>query len=416
MSNLDIALKNYINEPKNPIYNFNLGFEYEKIGHTAAAASFYIRTGEFSSDYNELKLLTYEALLRLAICFEIQGSRLFTTKGVLLRAIALIPNRPEAYYALSKIYEIGKEWQESYAYASMGEKIEEPTEKLRTNVNYHGIIGFMFEKAVSGWNIGLWDESINIFRQIVKMPIVPYDILLASQNNLNNLAHTVWKEPITYNKYLHEYLKHKFKKSDLIDRNYSQCYQDMFVLTMLNGKRNGTFLEIGSADPYYGNNTMLLEKLYKWNGISIDYDENAVNEFNKHRLNNALLADATKINYNELLEVMPHYIDYLQIDCDPPLVSYNVLLAIPFNNYQFGVITFEHDNYNDLDSDVMNKSRNYLKSLGYELVVNNISPDNYSSFEDWWVNPKYVSSDIINKMKFISDDPKRGDKYMLNRI
>ena len=34
--------------------------------------------------------------------------------------------------------------------------------------------------------------------------------------------------------------------------------QDMFVLTVLNGKTNGTYLEIGSGDPFIGSNTALL--------------------------------------------------------------------------------------------------------------------------------------------------------------
>ena len=55
-----------------------------------------------------------------------------------------------------------------------------------------------------------------------------------------------------------ERLRTKFNGSEKIERNYSQCYQDMFVLTMLNNPTHGTYLEIGSADPYYGNNTALL--------------------------------------------------------------------------------------------------------------------------------------------------------------
>ena len=41
-------------------------------------------------------------------------------------------------------------------------------------------------------------------------------------------------------------------------------------------------------------------------------------------------------------------IDYLQLDCDPPVITYKILLKIPFDKVKFGVITYEHDHYNDI--------------------------------------------------------------------
>ena len=49
-----------------------------------------------------------------------------------------------------------------------------------------------------------------------------------------------------------------------------------------------------------------------------------------------------------------------------------------------------------------------------ELVVANIAPDNYNSYEDWWVHPKLVDRTIIDLMKNTSDKPKRADKYMMS--
>ena len=232
---------------------------------------------------------------------------------------------------------------------------------------------------------------------------------------MTNLAHTIWKSPILYFKYLYEHLKFKFPGSANIEQNYSQVYQDMFVLTMLNGKRGGKFLEIGCAGPYYGNNTALLEKDFEWVGTSIDFDPGAIAEFNSKRPTKTICGDATQIDYEKLLQDETD-IDYLQLDCDPPLTTYNALLKIPFDKHRFAVITFEHDHYSDEDSDVRTKSRKYFESIGYELIVNNISPDDLSPFEDWWVHPELVDRKIIDKMKCISDLPKRGDKYMLGRI
>ena len=408
---LNNALNNYLSDPKNPLYNFTLGKVYEDEGHTAAAASFYIRTGEFASEMKDDRLLAYEALLRLGLCFEHQGSRVFTTKGILLRAISLMPERPEAYYLLARLYENSKDWQEGYTIAVLGEKLCEPTEKLITNVEYPGKYSLTFERAVIAWSIGLWDESISLFRELKKNNDMKWEFTIATQNNLINLGN-VWKNPLTYYEHMHEHLNLKFPGSSEIERNYSQCYQDMFVLTMLKGKRSGRFLEVGCAGPYYGNNTALLEKNYEWTGFSIDIDQNSVNEFSAARPTNAICADATKVDYRELLK-NDNDIDYLQLDCDPPLVTYNVLLRIPFDEHKFAVITFEHDHYNDPDSDIRTKSRKYLESLGYERVVSNIAPDDYNPYEDWWVHPDLVDRKVINKMKNLLENPKRADKYMM---
>jgi len=410
LPDLNSALTHYITDPKNPLYNFTLGRIYEGMGHTAAAASFYIRTTEFGYD----DLLSYEALLRLALCFERQGSRVYTVKGILLRAIALIPTRPEAYFLVGRMYEMCKDWQECYAMCTIGINLveEEPKEKLLTNVEYPGKSGFIFEKAVSAWWIGLYDESIFTFRQLEKDSTVSEVHKIAARNNIINLGNP-WREPITYSESLYEYLRVKFPGSNYIERNYSQCYQDMFVLTMLNGKREGKFLEIGCADPYYGNNTALLEKSFGWTGISIDIIQESIDKFAAERVAKTICADATKVDYKNILKDKVY--DYLQLDCDPAIVTYKTLLQIPFETHKFAVITFEHDYQTNEYSFVREKSRKYLESHGYELVVANIAPDSYNAFEDWWVHPDLVDRKIIDKMKDISDKPKRPDEYMLKR-
>jgi hypothetical protein len=412
--NLNDALFNYLMDPKNPSYNFILGKVYEDMGHTAAAASFYIRTGEFATEFDGNELLTYEALLRLALCFEHQGSRVFTTKGILLRAISLMPNRPEAYYLLARMYEYCKEWQESYTFAILGENVKDSEEKLITNVEYPGKYALTFERAMTAWWIGLWDESMYLFKELIKDPNIQWNFMTVAKNNIANLMSTIWKSDLIYYNSYYEYLKVKFPGAIDIEKNYSQCYQDMFVLTMLNGKRNGKYLEIGCGDPFDRNNTALLEKLFGWTGISIDFNKSLLDKWLNVRKSKIVLADATKVNYNEILE--PGDYDYLQIDCDPAIITYNVLLKIPFETRKFAVITFEHDHYFEENSDVRRKSRKYFESHGYELIVSNVALDNHNPYEDWWVHPDLVDKTIIEKMKNVSDKPKRADKYMFGRI
>lgn len=87
-------------------------------------------------------------------------------------------------------------------------------------------------------------------------------------------------------------------------------------------------------------------------------------------------------------------------------------MKIPFNKHQFSVITFEHDYYIDENPEIRELSRNYLKSLGYSLLVNDVSIGDNSPFEDWWINPTKINKDIISKMTYISSIPNRVDNYM----
>ena len=76
----------------------------------------------------------------------------------------------------------------------------------------------------------------------------------------------------------------------------------MFVLSMLDGLHDGTYLEIGSCRPFYGNNTALLETQFNWKGVSLDIDPAFVDQFNQERKNLCIKDDATDIHYQEDLE------------------------------------------------------------------------------------------------------------------
>jgi hypothetical protein len=185
----------------------------------------------------------------------------------------------------------------------------------------------------------------------------------------------------------------------------------MFVLTMLNGKRNGTYFEIGSADPYYGSNSALLEE-FGWTGTSLEIKEDEVTKFNKVRKNKSTLADATKFDYS----ILKGHIDYLQVDCEPPSTTFDILKMIPFEQCTFGVITFEHDYYADITRSYRELGRHYLLSKGYVLVASNIAPNDSSAYEDWYVHPKYVDDKILKIMLAADNTVKNAEKYMLGML
>ena len=420
MSEIEELLKRYILLPNDPETNFDLAIYYDDLGHTASALSYYLRTAERTTD----DLLRYECLLLGASCFESQGTRKFTMKGMLQQAVATLPKRPEGYYLLSRFHENNVinegRWLDSYMIASQGLVVCEFDDltPLRTKVVYPGKYGLLAQKAVVAWNCGLCDESKNIFLDLYTNYEMDEYFTNLVRANLNNMGAFASKSLELYSKDKHDRLKVKFEGSENIEQNYSEAYQDMFVLTMHDGKRDGTYVEIGSGHPTYGNNSYLLEKDFGWRGVSLDISEEFVSAHNSERKHTCLLKDATTINYDRLLNGLdlPTTIDYLQIDVDPADVSYKVLLSMPLEKYRFGVITFEHDHYADPKSDVRAKSRKYLESYGYKLVAPNISPDDNRPYEDWYVHPDIIDTSKIELFDVIDDSTKKAEKYMFGEI
>ncbi len=175
---------------------------------------------------------------------------------------------------------------------------------------------------------------------------------------------------------------------------FSQAGQDLFVLAMLNNKRNGYYLEIGGADPFDSNNTFLLESVFEWSGISIEFDMNLASKYEKLRDNICLCADATSFDYLNQMRLLnfPGQIDYLSIDIDPAENTFAALMRCPFNEYRFSVITYEHDTYQNGD-EYANLSRKFLISKGYKLVSKNVKCFG-RVFEDWWIDPYVVDKSI----------------------
>lgn len=402
-------LHEFINDYDNAEVNFNLALEYETIGQTGSALSFYLRCAERATD----DLMQYQALLKCALCFERQKCRDGTVKNLLQKAIALLPRRPEAYFLLSRLGEHTKEWQDSYTLACQALDIcDFNAEPLDVDVEYPGKYALIFQRGVSAWWVGHVDESREIMADLkTNYQMIP---LYATAVD-NNIATIGWPYTVVeYRRNLLGKFKYKFNGIERIEKNCSQSCQDMFVLAVLNGKENGEYLEIGSAEPYKSNNTALLEANFGWRGVSVEINQNLVNEFNNSRKNRAVCVDATKVDYAKLIKEsgLSTIIDYLQVDCEPPEVTFEILTRMPFDTHKFAVITFEHDFYNN--PTVKQKSRNFLKSKGYVLMVSDVAYNQTNSYEDWWVHPDLVSADIIARMQNNDDTIKFVGGYMFN--
>ena len=160
---IDELLRKYSLDTENPENNFYVGLWYEINGHNAPALSFFLRAAERSKDDN----LSYEALIHASNCYDRQGTRDQTAKGILQQALCLLPNRPEAYYLLSRFSEKRSQWQDCYIYANTAlEYADFNLESLKTDVEYPGKYGLLFEKALAGWWWGKIKECRDIFTDL----------------------------------------------------------------------------------------------------------------------------------------------------------------------------------------------------------------------------------------------------------
>ncbi len=179
-----------------------------------------------------------------------------------------------------------------------------------------------------------------------------------------------------------------------MERNFSQAGQDLFVLSLLDGKRNGVFLDLGCNAPIEINNTYLLESVFGWSGLSIDIDENYFDLY-IFRNSKTLTADCTKLDWDAVIDLLgTTSIQYLSLDLEPPAVTLECLRTIPFDRVEFSVITFEHDAYRAGDT-VRTPSREIFEENGYIRVCSNVSFNGFV-FEDWYCNPKHVDVERID--------------------
>jgi tetratricopeptide (TPR) repeat protein len=174
------------NNPFNPELSTKLALEYESIGQTAAAVSFYLRTAEYGFSTHPEHV--YGSLLRAAHCFEGQKNRTTTVLNLILKAIAYNPQRPEGWFVLAQYYERTKKWQESYTVSQTGLVFSADGDTpLPMMVGYPGEYGLTFQKAVAAWWVGRKDESLTLFTKLRDIEGIEPKYLSAVDANLAKL-------------------------------------------------------------------------------------------------------------------------------------------------------------------------------------------------------------------------------------
>jgi hypothetical protein len=380
---LQQLLNDHVLDSKNTTKIFKLAREYDKLGQGSAAITLYTRAADMEE---ENELLQYKCLIFSARICERQTNRQYTMLGLLQHAAALLPHRPDAHYHLSRYYENKTDWRQSLIHAKLG--LLRP-DLILPELGCSGKSSLIYQSAVAAWCI----SGTDVCRKEVFNLKYKLHLDEEHEDKINGLLKTVgYPYAIEYTRKDLPLLKNRFKGSERINKNYSQHMQDMFVLSMLNGKENGTYLEFGSGEPFLHNNTALLETVFGWKGVSLDNRPIPSYEFSQQRKNTMLCVDATAIDYNNFFKEhnIAEVTDYLQLDIDGPTLS--VLKKLPLNTHKFRVITFEHDTY-DQGPGIRNEAREFLLSHGYILYVGDAAFNPTTPYEDWYVHPDYVDVD-----------------------
>jgi hypothetical protein len=207
-------------------------------------------------------------------------------------------------------------------------------------------------------------------------------------------------------------LKQWFNNADKISHNYAESDQDIFVLSMLNGLHNGTYLELGAGWPEHVSNTALLERQFGWSGVSLDYVDDYPEMWRAAGRKSFVQGNGQTVDFGQLLRTMPAVIDYLSVDCDPGAITFEILQRVPFDQYKFKIITFEHENHCEGPA-IKIASRKFLLDLGYVLVANNISAHGIAcDYEDWYAHPDLIDAERIQSHLCVDDSVKFYKTYL----
>lgn len=184
---------------------------------------------------------------------------------------------------------------------------------------------------------------------------------------------------------------------------YSDAKQDEFVSNILNFKKDGYCVDIGSNHSIISNNTYVFQEM-NWTSISVESDVAYNQTYSTRHSGVHLNENALLVDYKKVFEEyeFPKSIDYLSLDVDTE--SLNVLRILPLDEYRFKVITIEHDQYLYGDTYRM-PQRELLQSYGYLLLCSDVYVEQpgYENkeypFEDWWIDPLEFSEELIEKIK-----------------
>ena len=203
-----------------------------------------------------------------------------------------------------------------------------------------------------------------------------------------------------------------------IHKYHAAGQQDMWVaLAVEPGKRDGYYVDVGSADGIVHSNTYVFDRM-GWKGICIDpfptnmgsrtcqmfrqpvFSESGkkvsfraagenggiIDTMNRYKENtsNAPLVEFVTATLDEILDKAkaPRHIDYMSIDVEG--AELDALRGFSLDKYEVDAFTIEHNN----EKEKRELMRQLLESKGYSRV------------RSWVVDDWYVRRDLANRYEF----------------
>jgi hypothetical protein len=169
-------------------------------------------------------------------------------------------------------------------------------------------------------------------------------------------------------------------------KTYSQLGQDNFVYDILEGARDGIFVDIGASEPITYSNTYGLETQLGWSGVLVESNVDMQVMLKKQRkskvFQSGFICNDNKSNINDILmEVNSTHIDYLSLDIDGN--EDEIVKTIDFNKFTFSIIDVEHDIYRNNKLDKRNNIASILSSNGYDYFYS-VGVDDIFISKDMW--------------------------------
>lgn len=157
--------------------------------------------------------------------------------------------------------------------------------------------------------------------------------------------------------------------------------QDYFA-AKVTGKQKGYYLDIGCADPLTHNNTVWLHTM-GWQGLCLDINPGSIRGVNERRPHRGVVHDMTQSPLEIFLgHRVPRWVDYLSFDVDG--ATPEAVANFPWDHYQFGAITIEHDSKPDRREAV---EEYLIRRHGYRLFASNVCAVPGFAFEHWLIHP-----------------------------
>jgi tetratricopeptide (TPR) repeat protein len=185
MHSITTLLKEYADDTENSKINMHIANYYYDNQQYAGALSLYLRAAERT----DIPDIQYYSLIKAGRCLEVSGNRRHTVRTLFSHAINIYPNRPEAYFFMSRNHEWSQEWIPSYTYANLGLVLTNG-EKDKSNIDineYPGRQGLLFQKAIAAWWWGKCSESRDLHKELVSkyFNVLDQSYITAIGNNLN---------------------------------------------------------------------------------------------------------------------------------------------------------------------------------------------------------------------------------------